>query len=137
MAGRRIIVHDLDHARAAVAAARKLGVGVTLVSAPGAAAYLGAGVFRHLVTEAAAAFPGAAVRAVLDCGADPGLALNALRLGVEAVRVDVPAPVRARLSDIAKRMGAALDEDEGAGLDLLDEADPPAACRAWLAPASG
>lgn len=132
-AGRRIIVHDLSHAEAAVAAAAEAGVGVTLVSAPGAAAYLGAAVFRQIVEAARAVAPGVEVRAVLDCGADPGLALNALRLGVDAVRVEAKPKVRARLADMARKQGARLDEAAGAALDLCDVADPRAACGAWLA----
>ena len=38
MRGRAIIVHSLDHAKAALSAAAELGVPVTLLSAPGAAA---------------------------------------------------------------------------------------------------
>ncbi len=134
MVGRRIIVHDLKHARAALAAAEELGVGLTLVSAPGAAAYLGAAVFRHMIAEAGSEHPEVPLRAVLDCGGDPGLVLNALRQGIEAVRVQAPPKVCKRLADIARRWGAVLDTDRGEALDLIDEKDPVAACRAWLVP---
>ncbi len=42
MKNRPIIVHSLEDARAAVAVAAELGLAVTLRSAPGAEAYLGA-----------------------------------------------------------------------------------------------
>ena len=135
MTGRPVIVHSLDHARAALAAADGLGAAVTLRSAPGAAAYLGASVFRDMVAEAALAFPDIPHTAVLDCGNDPGLALNALRHGVEALRLDAPADVRRRVADIAAQSGAVLDEDATTALDLFAVADADAACRAWLAPA--
>ncbi len=132
MTGRPIIVHSLDHARAALAAADGLGAAVTLRSAPGAAAYLGASVFRDMVAEAARGFPDVPVTAVLDCGNDPGRALNALRQGIKALRLDASADVRRRVAEIAAQTGAGLDEDPSPALDLLAVADPQAACRAWL-----
>ena len=136
MRGPIVIVHGLDDARAALAAAAELGVAVILRSAPGAAAYLGAATFREMVAEAARAHPGVAVTAVLDCADDPGLALNALREGVKAVRVAVAPAVEARIADIAAQVGAVLDDDDGPALDLLYADDPCAACRAWLDPSA-
>lgn len=133
MSRRDIIVHSLPHAVAALEAARETGVGVRLVSAPGAAATLGAAAFRDMVAAAERLVPGTAEAAVLDCDDAPGLALNALRHGIKSVRIDVSAEVRRRLADIAAQCGAALDEESGAALDLLDAADPLAASRAWLA----
>jgi fructose/tagatose bisphosphate aldolase len=130
---RAVIVHSLDHALAALAAADGLGVAVTLRSAPGAAAYLGASVFRDMVAEAALRFPGVPLAAVLDCGGDPGLALNALRQGIKALRLDAPRDVRRRVADIAAQKGAVLDEDLGPALDLFAVDDAEATCRAWLA----
>jgi hypothetical protein len=133
-----IIVHGLDHALAALAAARQRNLAVRLCSAPGAAGYLGAGYFRRLAEQAAEAFPGVPFEAVLDCGADPGLALNAFRHGIEMVRIDVPDALRARIADIAGQYGARLaeearlDQEEGPVLDLFGEKDPQAACRRWL-----
>ncbi len=132
MGGRAVIVHSLDHARAALSAAGRAGLAVTLRSAPGAAAYLGASVFAGMIAEAARVNPGVAFTAVLDCGADPGLALNALRQGIGCIRIDVPAEVRGRIADIAAQSGATLDEADGPALDLLAVADPSAACRDWL-----
>lgn len=129
----RITVHNLDHMRSALAAAAEAGVAVTLVSAPAAAAYLGAAVFREMAEAAARAVPGAASIAVLDCGDDPGLALNALRHGVKHIRVDVPRDVRRRIADIAARCGAELDGGGEADLDLADAHDPAVACRRLLA----
>ena len=133
MSGRAIIIRDLDQARAALAAAAGLGVPVTLRSAPGAAATLGAMVFARIVAEARAAFPTVRVRAVLDCGGDPGLVLNALRHGIDGVRCTVADDVRRRLADIAARHGAVLDEDPTPGFDLAAADDPVTACRDWLA----
>lgn len=133
MTGRAIIVHSLDHARAALAASIELGVPVCLRSPPHAAAYLGAAVFREMIAAATADYPEAKVTAVLDCGEAPGLALNALRHGVKVVRIRCAAEVRDRIADIAGQMEASLDEDDGPALDLLDLADPREKCRIWLA----
>lgn len=131
-----VIVHNLDHARAAMTAAAELGVAVTLLSPPAAAAYLGAAVFRHMIAEAARDRPGLEYRAVLDCGGDAGLALGALRQGIEVVRLEATEEVRAKVADIAAQSGAALDEDVGPALDLAAEDDPGEALRAWLSTSS-
>jgi fructose/tagatose bisphosphate aldolase len=132
MSPRTVIVHTLDHTRAATGAATELDAPVVLRSAPGAASYLGAAVFRDMIAAAVAEFPAAAVTAVLDCDDQPGLALNALRRGMKAVRVDVAPDVTARIADIAARTGAVVDNSDGPALDLLDVEDPETACRAWL-----
>jgi hypothetical protein len=135
--GPLIVIHNLAHARAAVAAAAEAGVAVTLASAPGAAAYVGAAVFRDMVAEAARETPGVAVTALLDCGDDAGLALNALRHGIKAIRLRAGPEAMAAVTDIAGQMGALVaDDGEAPALDLLDRPDAPAACRAWLSRAS-
>jgi hypothetical protein len=129
----RIVVHSPDHARAAVAAAAALGVPVTLVSAAGAGAYAGPRWFKALVAEAAAAFPGAAVDAIIDCGDEPGTVLASLRAGFKRVIYTGAEPVRARLAEIAAARGAVLEGGGAPSLDLLDVRDAEAACRAYLA----
>jgi hypothetical protein len=133
MPRRAVVVHSLAHAVAALKAAAEAGAGVTLVSAPAAAGYLGPGVFREMIAEARRRHPDVPVRAVLDCGDEPGFALAAFRSGIEAVRVDVPPDVRRRLADIARKSGAVLDDGRAPALDLLDCADPYAAAKRWLA----
>lgn len=130
--GRPVLVHDIEHCRAALAAAGAAGRAVTLRSAPGAAAWLGPLLFKSMVDAARAEFPDAAADAVLDCGRAPGLALAALRAGIDAVRLDAPKPVRDKVADIAGRCGARLDRDRRRPLDLLDLPEPEAACRVRL-----
>ena len=132
MNGRPIIVHHLGHAVAALGAAKALGVPVSLRSAPGAAAYLVCRLLRDMNTAAIVEVPGVEARAVLDCGDASGHALNALRQGVRAVRLDAHADVRARVGDIAHQLGAALDEDAAPALDLLNADDAGTASRQWL-----
>jgi hypothetical protein len=129
----RIVVHALEQARAAVAAAAELGVPVTLVSAAGAGGYAGPLWFAALIEAAQHDHPEAAVTAVLDCADEPGTALAALRAGVKHVRFTGPEPVRRRIAEIAAALGAAIENDQVAGaLDLLDHHDPKGAALAFL-----
>jgi len=132
MGGRAIAVHSLDQARAALGAAEALGVPVTLVSAEAAAGSAGVLWFRELVALAREAHPGAEAEALLDCGEQPGHVLAALRHGFTRLRFKgTPAQTR-KLRAIAGQYGATLISRRPKALDLLDEADPAAACRAWL-----
>jgi len=131
--GRPVLVHDIEHCRAALSAARAVGRGVTLRSAPGAAAWLGPRFFKAMTDAARAEYPEVAADAVLDCGDAPGHALAALRAGIPAVRLVAPKPVRDKVADIAGQCGARLDRDRRRPLDLFDLPEPEAACRAWLA----
>lgn len=126
-----IVFHGLDQAMAALAAAAALGVPVTLLSAPGAASYAGAGWFRAVVEQAQAAHPDAEAVALLDCGDQPGHALAALREGVTAIRFS--GITADKIEDIAARYGARMVRDRPESLDLQEvSGDPIAACRAWL-----
>jgi fructose/tagatose bisphosphate aldolase len=130
----RFVVHSLDHARAAVAAAAERGRPVTLMSAPGAPAYLGAPVFREIAAAAASEHPGVAVTAVFDCGEEAGLALQALREGAKVVRLRATPEITAKIASIARQTGARLEENgEPPAVDLLDAPVPLALCRARLA----
>ena len=131
---RRLIVHSLEQAEAAVAAAAALGRTATIESAAGAGTYAGPLWFKALIEEACRAHPSAPVTAVLDCAAEAGTAMAALRAGLRRVRFTGDEETRQRLQEIAAASGAAV---EGASaepaLDLLAERDPAAAARAFLA----
>ena len=121
-----VMVHGLNDALAALAPGRP----VTLLSAPGAAAYAGAGWWMALVAAAAAG--GAAAPDILDCGAAPGRVLEALRAGQRLLVVRATPCVFADLAERAESLGAALLPCPPPALDL---AEPGAARRlaAWLA----
>lgn len=131
-----VIVHSLGDARAALAAAKVLGVPVCLRSAPGAAGYAGPAWWREVTAAAAAAFPGVAFAASLDCADAPGDALAALRAGVSLIRLRAAPRVRAAVAAAAAAKGARLDDDRTPALDLGHVSDPEAACRQWLADAT-
>jgi hypothetical protein len=136
VSGTRIIVHSLAHARAALAAARGLRVSATLASAAGAGGYAGPLWFKSLIAAARAEYPEAEADAVLDCGGEAGTTLAALRHGFKRVRFTGDAAALQPLRDIARELGAEIETGEApAALDLLDESDPEAAARAYLAAA--
>jgi hypothetical protein len=129
-----IVFHGLAQAEAALVAAGKLGLAVTLISAPSAAGYAGPGWFRSVVEQARAAHPGAEVTAVLDCGEFPGLALAALRDGVAVIRFS--GDTAAKIADIAEQLGARVISTRPEALDLATIErrgwDMVRACREWL-----
>lgn len=125
----RVVVHSLAQARAALTAAAALGKDVTLTSAPGAGSYAGPGWFKALTDEAMRAVPAARCTVVLDCGAAPGMALAALRLGLKRLRFTGAAEAARRL----EALGATLESGDESVLDLRGVRRPEARCRAWLA----
>lgn len=133
-----ILIHSLDDARAALAAAAALGVPVTLASAAGAAGYAGPGWFGEVVTAAQAEYPAVSVRAVLDCGDSPGAVMAAIRWATMPGRVQFdlrftgdPRHDKA-LSEMAAAAGLRLIRELEPGLDLRRVHDPREACRSWL-----
>ena len=132
MTDKTIIVHSLEHAETAMAAADELGIGVTLRSAADAAAFMGAKVFREITDQAMAAHPNVSAKAVLDCGTDAGRAMNALRNGVKLIRLQVSDNVMKKIADMAAQHDANLDNGAEKALDLALADNLSAACRNWL-----
>jgi hypothetical protein len=130
---RAVLIHELAHARAALAAAAGLPFPIELWSAPGAAAYAGAGWFDALVRQAAREHPAAAFIAVLHCGDRADLVQAALRQGLRHVCYTGARATAVRLADIARQYRATLHRRVPRALDLLYVEDPPAACRRWFA----
>jgi hypothetical protein len=127
-----IIIYNLEHAEAALSAAEDMDEDVTLISPPGAAATLGATVFRDIVAKAAERHPQARFKSVLDCGDEPGMAMGAFRHGIEGVRISNGPELNEKLADIAKQRGGFVYTVKGDELDLYAMGEPAAACRAWL-----
>ena len=86
MSEKRIIIHSLADARAALAAAQALKSPVVLASAAAAGGYAGPAWFRAVVDQARAEFPDVAATVVLDCGDEAGTVLAALQHGFTRVR---------------------------------------------------
>jgi len=133
VSAKAVIIHELAHARAALTVAAELGVPVALWSAPGAAAYAGAGWFSAVLKRATAAVPAARFSGVLDCADRADLVQAALRQGLREVCYRGPAGFARRLADIAGQQQATLRRRRPPALDLAIARDPLVACRAWLA----
>ncbi len=132
MKEKTVIVHCLEDARIALAAAEAAGCGLVLASAPGAAGYAGVLWFRELLRAAQAERPGVPVAGLLDCGDKPGLVLAALGQGLPALRFTGPRKVAQRLAEICQGEGVQLVTGPLKAIDLGAEAAPDAACQAWL-----
>lgn len=94
-----MIIHDLTHARLALTP----NLPVTLLSAPGAAAYLGCLWWRELLARVDFSGP-----SLLDCADAPGRALEALRLGLPGIIITGPPQALPPLAAIAQSQGARL-----------------------------
>ena len=129
---RAIIVHGVDDALAAVAAARSLGAPLVLISAPGAAAYAGPGWFLEIVGQARAAGPGLAVSGLLDCADEAGHAMAALRAGAKAIVFTGGDVIAEKLTAIAAATAATVHRARPPAFDPGDVRDKQAACRDWL-----
>jgi len=126
------IVHSLSQAKAAVAAAVEHNSAVTLLSAPGAAAYGGAGWFAAVIRAARELRPGADVLGILDCGSRADLVQAAFRQGLTQVVFRGDVRLLRPLRDIARQQGGMILRRRPAACDLRHADDPEAACRAWL-----
>lgn len=125
---RQIVVHDVRQARAALAAAKEIGVPVQLRSAPDAAAYAGVG-FLQALGEAAGH------ELVIDCGDDAGLVMAALRTGSRKLAFSAAdTAVAKRLEEMAADAGARLEVETlpPHALRLEPGQDAGAAFRRWL-----
>ena len=129
-----VVFHGLDQARAAARVAREAGLRLALHSPADGVRIFGPEMFREMVDALRVEFPRLPVASVLDCGDAPGRALGAIRCGVDAVRVAVDDPARARLAAIAEAHAVRIATEPLPDLDLAGTPDPEAACRNALAP---
>ena len=128
-----LVIHDLDHARAALAASSGLGIAVLLVTAPGAVRSGGPAYLKAVIDRAAEGFPSAQWSALIDCGDRPGDVFASLEAGWRRLAFSGTAEAARRLGEIAAARGAALEPLPAASRDLGRTADPRSASRAWLA----
>ncbi|MGE5548766.1 MAG: hypothetical protein ACM33T_17810 [Solirubrobacterales bacterium] len=101
---RRVVVHSLDEARAALSQAGE----VTIETPPGAAALHGIGWWREILDILAEEFPGRTFTAILDCAGLPGLAMAAIRDGIPAIRFAGTAAVTEKIAALAEAAGVRL-----------------------------
>ena len=122
-----VVVHHLEQARAALAAAAEAGCALQLRSAPGAAGYAGVGYLKALGEHAGEEL-------LIDCGDDAGLVMAALRTGCRRLVFSGSDETGRRLADMAEQLGAELLAEAHAPdmLILQPEDDAAAALRRRL-----
>ncbi len=104
-----MIIHSLAHAQKALAP----NLPVTLLSAPSAAVYAGAGWWRALIVAAGPNHPD-----ILDCGSAAGRALEALRAGQKRLVLRAPPAILNEVRAMAGRRGAVILDQAPPSLDL-------------------
>ena len=95
------MVHHLEQAQTALAAAAELGCAIELRSAPGAASYAGVGYLKALGDEVGHEL-------LVDCGDDAGLVMAALRTGCRRIAFSGCAELARRVRDMAEQQDAVL-----------------------------
>jgi hypothetical protein len=86
-----------------------------------------------MIDEAAAAVPNARFKAILDCGDQAGLVMNALRHGIQFIRADLKNDIYDKLFSMAKQSDAVIIRyDQTSTLDLGTVDDASTACQKWL-----
>lgn len=111
-----VTVHGLAQARAALALAGPRGV--LLLSPPAAAGWAGVGWFLALVAQARASDPHVRCEAALDCGAEAGAALAAMRTGAPVVILDGNCPAFPAVAAAAAESNATLWPTRPDALDM-------------------
>jgi len=122
-----VVVHGLSHATAAL----RPGFPVVLLSAPAAAGYAGCLWWRELIAAARALHPATPALDILDCGAAPGHAMAALRVGQRLLILE-PCPAFPAVADAAATWGAHVLAGRPPALDLA-ERGAMRRLRDWLA----
>ncbi|MBX5471903.1 MAG: hypothetical protein IRZ23_05500 [Acetobacteraceae bacterium] len=109
-----VMVHGVNDALAALAP----GLPVTLLSAPGAGCFMGAGFWRALVAAATKEYPATPCQDVLDCADAPGRALEALRMGQKILVLWPEVPGWQAAAEAARACNAVLLAEAPPALDL-------------------
>ena len=110
---------------------------MTLLSAPGAAAFGGPLWWAAVAVQARAAHPGLVTGDILDCGGAPGTALAAIRCGCATIALDPACPGWAAVAAVAAEVGATLlgsvPPAFDPGVPHRGKRDPARALAGWLA----
>ncbi|MGG5821676.1 hypothetical protein [Falsiroseomonas sp. HW251] len=113
-----LVVRNAEQAAAALRVAD--GRRVLLLSAPGAAGFLGPLAWRALVARAESLVPGAPFDDALCCGDAPGHALAALRAGCRLLVLHGACPAFAQVEAAAEVAGARLLPGRPPAFDAMD-----------------
>ena len=130
---RAVVVHSLEQATAALAAAAALDQPITVISRHSAGSTIGPGFFAELMRQARAAVPAAQAIAVLDCQTAAGRAMAAVHGGMcDAIIYTGSYETFLKLADIAMEKGITMLDHRPEALDLWQRQDLEATVTAWL-----
>ena len=110
-----VTIYNAAQAQAAAKAAKDLNISVVLLSAPAAAASMGAAWFLALISQTRERYPDADIQAALDCADYAGYAMAALREGMKTVIFNGPA--FNAVNEIAKQFDARVLKSRPENLD--------------------
>ncbi len=128
------VIHDLEQARAAAAAAVEFSAPVLLLTPQESAPALGTLWARELAAHLWREFPTADLLLLFDCGDRAALAHEALRAGAPGVCFTGPQDEARALAEIAAALGREFLSARPAALDLarLSPKRRRAAAKAWI-----
>jgi hypothetical protein len=129
-----VLVHNIDHVRAALDVAAEFRVALTLQNPAESLQYLGIGYIKSMIDEAVLQRPDAPHTFICDAGNNPAIVQEAFKAGFQTVRFEGSESVRDQLVSIATQYGGViLGDTPDDMLDLCFAEDPKAACRRWCA----
>lgn len=125
---RVVVVHTLEQAANALAAADDLKLPLTLQSAPDAVLYAGPLYLKHMFEAAQKLYPRAKAQFILDCESAQAEAIAAMEAGHGVLRIGK----NPKLSAIAKGAGVTVVDAPYEALDLQHVRNTKDACKKWL-----
>jgi len=127
-----IVIHNIEHARAALKASSATKVSIAIVSAPYAGCYAGVSWFVKIEEKIRKEFSKTKAIFILDCGDEPGVALEAFRLGVKFIFLKGNKKIIKKISEIGLKKKSSLYQKKLKILDLKDKINFSEQCIIWL-----
>ena len=121
-----VIIHSAAHVHLVLVAARRLDARPVLLTPPGATAYAGVAYLKAMVDRA----PG--LDAILDCGAEAGFAMAAIREGWRDIYLAGDEIILGKIEDMLGQVDGRLRLALPSALDLGSADDPEARLKDWL-----
>jgi len=131
-----ITFHTRHHVDATLAAASEVGARVALITPPGGAANAGPEIYLEMIHQARGRFPEAYCEAMVDCGADAGTAMRALRCGWRHLVFTGNDNLRRKIQSMTDHLGGSLEQSRPPSVDLLAARDPDRRVRHALTPSA-
>ena len=118
MRSRNFIVHDLNQGIQLAEMAAKSSVPITIFSPPGGGSSIGPEAFLEIVNLIRSKFPEVKMLAILDCGDDAGVALAAMRRGLNNIHSQLTGEKLKKLKQIALTNGVKIHTKPKNVIDL-------------------